>query len=242
MALMMFGCEPDTDYQDRQAPEVDDAEERMIRQTLDTIRERSREIARGEYDPNRAASGTGNGNGEDEAAVGSLPAGSHTVQVSAWSSEDSAQQTLENWRDRGFRHAFVTQHQPVDDGEVHYRVRLGYFDGREQAVRAARQVDDEYGTEAAVVQADADTWVRDARSFTVQVAARSDRQQADQLRQEWQERGYTDAYVLEHQTGEGATIYRVRLGAFPSRMEARNQLERVREVFDEDGWVTPYDG
>jgi DedD protein len=73
-------------------------------------------------------------------------------------------------------------------------------------------------------------------SVVIQVFSSADQSQADRIRNRLTSGGY-QAYLSPVEVS-GHTMYRVRLGPFPSRAEAQKVAERVRKGYQLDTWVT----
>jgi len=79
--------------------------------------------------------------------------------------------------------------------------------------------------------------------FTVQIAAFRTRLQAEELLAVLQNEGYV-AYILEPDRTESASYFRVRVGQFPTREEARELGSNLRRRFPRqvrDFWIIPYE-
>jgi len=79
--------------------------------------------------------------------------------------------------------------------------------------------------------------------FTVQIAAFRTRLQAEELLAVLQNEGYA-ANILEPDRTESASYFRVRVGQFPTREEARELGSNLRRRFPRlvrDTWITPYE-
>jgi cell division septation protein DedD len=89
-------------------------------------------------------------------------------------------------------------------------------------------------TEAAPAQAQADA----AGLWSVQVAAFKTQGQAASLHRQLREAGF-DAYIAPAVASDGQTNYRVRVGTFKNKAEARRMVERVRGERSLAAFVTP---
>jgi cell division septation protein DedD len=74
--------------------------------------------------------------------------------------------------------------------------------------------------------------------WSVQVAAFRTQAQADTLQRQLKQAGF-DAYVAAAAAGDGRTNYRVRVGAFKSRVDAERMGERLRGERSLAAFVTP---
>src|SRR5690625_2333360 len=73
-------------------------------------------------------------------------------------------------------------------------------------------------------------------SFTVQVAAYSTKEGADQRRQQLSSAGVNNAFV-ESGSGAAGTTYRLRVGPFETRQAAEAALTRLRSLGYEDSFI-----
>jgi len=79
--------------------------------------------------------------------------------------------------------------------------------------------------------------------FTVQIAAFRTRLQAEELLAVLQPEGYV-AYIFEPDKTESASYFRVRVGQFPTRVEARELGSNLRRRFPRlvrEFWIIPYE-
>ncbi|MGH7646455.1 MAG: SPOR domain-containing protein [Gemmatimonadales bacterium] len=74
--------------------------------------------------------------------------------------------------------------------------------------------------------------------WSVQVAAFRTQAQADTLQKQLEQAGF-DAYVAAAAAGDGRTNYRVRVGAFTSKVDAERMVERLRGERSPAAFVTP---
>jgi len=88
--------------------------------------------------------------------------------------------------------------------------------------------------EAAPARAQADA----AGRWSVQVAAFKTQGQASSLHKQLREAGF-DAYIPSAVASDGGTNYRVRIGAFESKVDAQRMVERVRDERSLAAFVTP---
>ena len=78
--------------------------------------------------------------------------------------------------------------------------------------------------------------------FAVQIAASRTRQEAEELRTQWEGRGYT-AYVVEADIPGLGRYYRVRVGPFDTQEEAREVTSNMQSRFPQeipDFWIVSY--
>jgi DedD protein len=73
--------------------------------------------------------------------------------------------------------------------------------------------------------------------MVIQVFSTADREQADKVRDSLVGAGFT-AFLSPIAKG-GQTMYRVRIGPFPSRTAAEPVAEKVRKERKLDTWITP---
>ena len=69
--------------------------------------------------------------------------GEYAVQVGAWRSEEKANRFKEMWSDREYDHVYVVQIGDSASGDVWNRVRIGFFDSKEEAEKLGSQLSDE---------------------------------------------------------------------------------------------------
>jgi len=86
----------------------------------------------------------------------------------------------------------------------------------------------------AAVRAQADP----AGLWSVQVAAFKTQAQADTLQQQLKKAGF-DAYVAVVAASDGQTNYRVRIGAFKSKLDAQRMADRLRGERSVAAFITP---
>lgn len=76
-----------------------------------------------------------------------------------------------------------------------------------------------------------------ANSFSVQVGAYSESADAEKIRDEFRQKGY-NAYIVRSAEGDQKTIYRVRIGDFPSKADARRMVLELKRREDANAYVT----
>lgn len=75
--------------------------------------------------------------------------------------------------------------------------------------------------------------------FTVQVASWRSQVKAQQEASSWQERGYENAYIVQHgNEATGDVWFRVRIGRVDSREMAQKLQQELREEHQTDSWIT----
>ena len=75
-------------------------------------------------------------------------------------------------------------------------------------------------------------------AFSVQVASWRSQQKAQQQANMWKERGFDQAYVVEHGTESTGDIwYRVRLGRLQNRAEAQKLIDNVQQEYQAQAWI-----
>jgi len=78
---------------------------------------------------------------------------------------------------------------------------------------------------------------RNARPYTVQVAAFRDRPSAERLSLSLEAKGY-DAYVQRSEISGKGIWYRVRVGAYAEKSKAQNHAEAIKRQIDRSAYVT----
>lgn len=74
--------------------------------------------------------------------------------------------------------------------------------------------------------------------FSVQVASWRSRWKANEQVEMWKERGYEQAYLVEHgQQASGNVWYRVRVGRVDTRSEAQQIQETLRQEYNTESWI-----
>jgi len=78
--------------------------------------------------------------------------------------------------------------------------------------------------------------------FSIQVRSLRDLTIAEQILDEWIEKGFESAYLTEFQHDEtGETWYRIRLGNVNSVMESERIQKAVYDIYDTEVWITNRD-
>lgn len=69
--------------------------------------------------------------------------GEYVVQVGAWRSKEKAERFVNMWSDREYGSVYVVQIGDSASGDVWHRVRVGFFDTKEEAAKLGTQLSDE---------------------------------------------------------------------------------------------------
>lgn len=69
--------------------------------------------------------------------------GEYAVQVGAWRSTEKAESFKEMWSDREYDNVYVVQYGDSASGDVWNRVRVGFFDTKEEAEKLGQQLSSE---------------------------------------------------------------------------------------------------
>lgn len=72
--------------------------------------------------------------------------GSFTVQTEAWRSEVKAQNQADQWKEKGYDKAYVTQYGNIETGDVWFRVRLGKFATKSMAQKFQKVLTEDHNT------------------------------------------------------------------------------------------------
>ena len=93
------------------------------------------------------------------------------------------------------------------------------------------------GTGTAAPQAGSAAPADSAGDVVIQVFSSADREQADKVREDLVNAGFTA--FLSPLAKNGQTMYRVRIGPFANRASAEPVAEKVRKEHKLDTWITP---
>ncbi|MEX1063031.1 MAG: SPOR domain-containing protein [Balneolaceae bacterium] len=80
--------------------------------------------------------------------------GLYTVQVRSWRSEDKAREHAEDWKNKGFEHAYVEQHGDESIGDVWFRVRMGNVPTFGMAQKLQEELQSEHNTDSWIAGTD----------------------------------------------------------------------------------------
>lgn len=81
---------------------------------------------------------------EEEAnAIKFTDGGEYAVQVGAWRSEEKAQSFLKKWEDREYPSTYVVKIGDDENGDLWYRVRIGFFGSKEDAEKLGQEIAEE---------------------------------------------------------------------------------------------------
>ncbi|MEX0609445.1 MAG: SPOR domain-containing protein [Balneolaceae bacterium] len=69
--------------------------------------------------------------------------GQYVVQVGAWRSEEKANSFIKRWSDRDFPSVYVVKIEEGDAGNVWFRVRVGFFETKEDAEKLGMELSEE---------------------------------------------------------------------------------------------------
>lgn len=69
--------------------------------------------------------------------------GNYVVQVGAWRSQEKAESYKQKWADRDYANLYVVKFGDDNSGDVWYRVRVGFFDTKEDAEKLGVQLSQE---------------------------------------------------------------------------------------------------
>ncbi len=72
--------------------------------------------------------------------------GEYAVQVGAFRSEVKAEKYLSKWNDRDYPNAYVVKVGEEETGDVWFRLRVGFFDSKEEAAKLGQKLADEINT------------------------------------------------------------------------------------------------
>lgn len=79
----------------------------------------------------------------------------------------------------------------------------------------------------------------DDGNYAVQVQSWRSKEKADQELQEWQERGFEDAFVVQFGDEEtGEVWYRVRIGRVENEEMAKNLQGKLKDEYDAESWIS----
>ncbi|MEX0660689.1 MAG: SPOR domain-containing protein [Balneolaceae bacterium] len=139
MGILLFqACgqtEEEIEY-DQEA--VQDSLEQVYEAEMEQMRQDS--IAQAEADSIAAA--------EAEPDIEYSDNGEYSVQVESWRSREKAQAQAEEWKERGFDHAFVVEYGDSDVGDLWFRIRIGQFDTIEMATDLKEQLEEDYNVQS----------------------------------------------------------------------------------------------
>lgn len=76
--------------------------------------------------------------------------------------------------------------------------------------------------------------------YTIQLFSWENPEFAELRLEEWKKKGYEEAYLTET-VQNGTTMYRLRLGRFPSLSVAQQTMENLKDSYDVDPWVDNYE-
>lgn len=80
-------------------------------------------------------------------------------------------------------------------------------------------------------------------SFAVQVESWRSQEKAEQQVQKWVDRGYENAYVVEHGNEDtGDVWYRVRLGYLATQDMAQKLKDKIQREYNEPSWISTTNG
>jgi cell division septation protein DedD len=75
-------------------------------------------------------------------------------------------------------------------------------------------------------------------NYAVQVEAWRSQRKAEEQIEKWQDRGFENAFVVQHGNEEtGDVWFRVRLGRLSTQEDARNLQTRIKENYGADSWI-----
>lgn len=76
-------------------------------------------------------------------------------------------------------------------------------------------------------------------NYAVQVEAWRSRRKAEEQIEKWQNRGFEDAFVVQHGTEEtGDVWFRVRLGRLSTQEAAQNIQSQIEENYGANSWIS----
>lgn len=69
--------------------------------------------------------------------------GEYAVQVGAFRSEVKAEKYLSNWDERDYANAYVVKVGEEETGDVWFRLRVGFFDSKDEAEKLGQELSEE---------------------------------------------------------------------------------------------------
>lgn len=69
--------------------------------------------------------------------------GDYALQVGAFRSETKAESYLAKWNDRGYDHLYVVKTGNEKTGDVWFRLRVGFFDSKDEAEKLGKELAEE---------------------------------------------------------------------------------------------------
>ncbi len=83
--------------------------------------------------------------------------GAFSVQVGSWRSSDKAQKQAQEWKNRGYEHAYVVKYGKVETGNIWFRIRLGQVATMDMAKKLQEKIMRKHNEKGWITNTKADT-------------------------------------------------------------------------------------